>query len=141
MTTVRPGRPADGPALRRIQTQTLAEPWPDLLDAALAGPPPLFVRDDGRPVGYVIVVPAAASAYVPELAVRPDRQGEGHGSALLDRVLRAVPDRDEIRLTVRVVDEGAQAFYRTHGFEQVDRIPGHFESGDGLRFARSLDDA
>jgi len=136
MTTVRPGRPTDRPALEQIQQQTLAEPWPELLAAALAGPPPLFVRDDGDPIGYAIVVPADATAYVPELAVRPDRQGEGHGGALLEHVLTAFDDRDEIRLTVRAVDERAQAFYRDHGFEQIDRLPNQFESGDGLLLVR-----
>jgi ribosomal-protein-alanine N-acetyltransferase len=140
MTTVRPGAPQDGAALTRIQQATLAEPWPELLETALSGPPPLFVADDGEPVGYAIVVSEGSRAYVPELAVHPDRQSEGHGSALLSALVEEFSDHEEMRLTVRAVDERAQAFYRDHGFEQVDRIADHFESGDGLLFARPLDD-
>jgi len=141
MTAVRPGTPADRAALIRIQQATLAEPWPELLDTALSGPPPLFVADDEEPVGYAIAVSADERAYVPELAVHPDHQSEGHGSTLLSALFEEFADHDEIRLTVRAVDERAQAFYRDHGFEQVDRIADHFESGDGLLFARPLDDA
>lgn len=140
MTTVRPGTPDDGPDLIRIQRAVLAEPWPELLETALSGPPPLFVVDDGGPVGYAIVISADTRAYVPELAVHPDRQGEGHGSTLLSALFETFANHTEIRLTVRAVDERAQAFYREHGFEQVDRIDDHFERGDGLLFARSLDD-
>lgn len=140
MTTIRPGRPADEASLRQIQQRTLAEPWPELLDAALTGPPPLFVLDDGAAIGYAIVIAEGSQAYVPELAVHPDRQGEGHGSSLLSALFDEFDDHAELRLTVRAVDERAQQFYDDHGFEQIDRIDGHFESGDGLLLARSLDD-
>jgi ribosomal-protein-alanine N-acetyltransferase len=140
MTTVRPGTPDDRAELARIQQATLAEPWPELLETALSGPPPLFLVDDGGPIGYAIVISEGTQAYVPELAVHPDRQGEGHGSTLLSALFEAFADHTEMRLTVRAVDERAQAFYRDHGFEQVDRIEDHFEGCDGLLFARSLDD-
>lgn len=140
MTTVRPGRSDDRPELARIQQAALAEPWPELLETALSGPPPLFVVDDGGPVGYAIVISEAERAYVPELAVHPDRQREGHGSTLLSALFEEFATHAEIRLTVRAVDERTHAFYRDHGFEQVDRIDDHFERGDGLLFARPLDD-
>lgn len=139
MTTVRPGESADKAVVREIQRRALAEPWPELLSAALTGPPPLFVVDDGGPVGYAIVLSEGSQAYIPELAVHPDRQGEGYGSRLLSTVLEEFADHSELRLTVRAVDERAQSFYRDHGFGQTDRIEDHFEAGDGLLFARSLD--
>lgn len=140
MTTIRPGRPADRSQLRQIQQATLPEPWPELLTTALAGPPPLFVLDDGSPIGYAIVVAADGQVYIPELAVRPERQREGHGSRLLCWLFEEFADHSEIRLTVQAADDRAQAFYATHGFEQIDSVDDHFESGDGLVLARPLDD-
>jgi len=140
---VREGDPADLPRLREIQGAALAEPWPELLPAALEGPLPVYVVEDGAPVGYVVVVTDGESvAYLPELAVDPARQREGHGS----RLLAALRDRltaagyDELRVTVRASDCGARAFYADRGFERIDRLDGHFEGGDGLLLALSLAD-
>jgi ribosomal-protein-alanine N-acetyltransferase len=133
--TVRPGRPADRAALTRIQ-EALAEPSPALLSAALDatgtdGPLVVLVRvTGGDPVGYTVAV-AGPSVYVPELAVDPAHHREGHGSALV-AALRERFDARELRLTVAVTDDRARAFYRSQGFERVDRLPDHFESGDAL---------
>jgi ribosomal-protein-alanine N-acetyltransferase len=137
--TVRRGRQADLPRLRAIQATALVEPWPQILTTAAEGPLPLFVAVDGRPVGYAIVVAPGGTAYLPELAVAPDRQGEGHGTALLDAACAAVAaEHDQLRLTVRAVDDRARRFYENRGFERRDRVPGHFESGDGLVLVRSF---
>jgi len=137
--TVRRGRPSDLPRLRAVQAAALAEPWPDLLATAADGPLPLFVAVDERPVGYAILVAPGGTAYLPELAVAPRRQGEGFGSALLDAVCEAAaPDHDQLRLTVRSVDDRARRFYEERGFEVCDRAPDHFESGDGLVLVRPL---
>ena len=140
MTTVREGRPADLPRLRAIQS-ALAEPWPELLETATDGPLPLFVLDDGGPVGYALVVGESDGvAYVPEFAVHPDRQGEGYGSELMDWLRdRLAGEYTELRLTVAASDERARGFYRSHGFEQVERLEDNFESGDGLLLACPLD--
>jgi ribosomal-protein-alanine N-acetyltransferase len=142
MVDVRPATADDRPRLRTIQRAALAEPWPELLETAIEGPLPVLVVAEDEPLGYAIAVEGAGQIYVPELAVDPDHQREGHGSALVE----ALCDRlgasgyDAVRLTVRAVDEDARAFYREQGFEVVDRVADHFESGDGLVMERSLAD-
>lgn len=140
MTTIRPGRPADLTRLLSIQS-ALAEPWPELLETATEGPPPLYVIEDGQPVGYVLVIgDGDGVAYVPEFAVHPNRQGQGYGSQLMDWLCDRLSDEyDQLRLTVEATDERAQSFYRSHGFEQLEVLAENFESGDGLLLARSLD--
>jgi len=138
MPTIRPARPADRDALRAIQREAIAEPWPALLETALDGPPPLYVVEDGTPTGYAIVVPGDSVAYIPELAVHPDRQGESLGSQLLAALPEAFDDRDELRVTVRAVDSRARSFYERHGFERVERVPDHFDAGDGIVLRRPL---
>ena len=135
MTRIRPGRPADRPALAPAQA-ALADPAPDLLAAMLEaeGPGFVLVAVAPDPVGYLAAIPGPA-VYVPELAVRPDRQREGHGSALLAALVSRHPDR-EVRLTVAADDETARAFYRAQGFEVVERLPDRFDDRDGLALRR-----
>ncbi len=140
--TVREGVPADLPRLREIQTTALAEPWPALLETAVDGPPPLYVVADGPVVGYAIVVPDGGTvAYVPEFAIHTEAQREGCGSRLL-RYLRgelAAAGYEQLRVTVRVSDDGAREFYVVHGFERLERIDDHFEGCDGFLLALALD--
>lgn len=136
MTRVRPGERADLEPLGRAQA-ALAEPAPDLLGTVLGhdGPGTVLVAVDGSPVGYLVAVPGPDTVYVPELAVRPDRQREGHGSALLS----ALFDRTraaQVRLTVAAENDRALRFYESHGFEVAERLEGRFESGDGLALVR-----
>jgi ribosomal-protein-alanine N-acetyltransferase len=151
---VREGRSTDLPALRAIQAAVLAEPWEELLAVAADGPPILLVatprgpatatEDTATPVGYALAVTDGDddAGYLAELAVAPDAQGEGHGSALLDALVERLRESGvtELRVTVREVDEAARAFYRDRGFERRERLPERYERGDGFLLARSLDD-
>jgi ribosomal-protein-alanine N-acetyltransferase len=131
----------DGDRLREIQQAALAEPWPELLDTALNGFPPLFVAIEDSPVGYAIVMPGPEeTAYLSELAVDPDDQREGYGSELLDTVFASQRNEgyERLALTARAVDEGSQAFYQKHGFELHERLEDEYESGAGLLLVRDL---
>lgn len=140
MTRIRDGRPADLERLRAIQS-ALAEPWLELLETATQGPPPLYVIEDSHPIGYALVVGEADGvAYIPEFAVHPDEQGQGHGSTLMSWLCeRLAGEYDQLRLTVEASDGRARGFYRHHGFERIDRLEDNFESGDGLLLALALD--
>lgn len=140
--TVREADRTDLPRLRAIQERALAEPWPELLSTALDGPLIVYtVEADTDPVGYAIVVVDGKSvAYVPELAVDPAFHREGHGSRLLTAVCDRLSEAgyDELWVTVRASDEGARAFYADLGFETLDRLPEHYDDGDGLLLGRPV---
>jgi len=142
---IRAATPADGPRLRAIQAASLPEPWPDLLEPAIEGPPVVLVADPpsaAGPVGYAVAIPdgEGATAYLAEIAVAPDHRGAGHGSrlveALLDRL--AADGFAAVRLTVRESDRRARGFYDRHGFTARSLLARHYESGDGLLLARPL---
>jgi len=151
---VREGRAADMPALRAVQAAVLAEPWEELLAVAVDGPPILLVAtatdpgtatgDAATPVGYALAVTDGDddAGYLAELAVAPDHQGAGHGSALLDALVDRLRESGvgELRVTVREVDEAARAFYRERGFERRERLPDRYERGDGFLLALTVDD-
>ena len=139
MTRVRPGRLADLDALARAQT-ALTEPAPQLLSGVLTGEGPgtVLVAVEGTPVGYLLAIPGPGVVYVAELAVHPDRQREGHGSALLSALIERTHDHKTVRLTVAADNEPARRFYDHHGFEPAERLEDHFESGDGLVLVRPV---
>lgn len=134
---VRPARASDLDALARAQ-QTLAEPSPTLLHGALQNDGPVEVLvatpDDAPddPIGYAMLVPGPEAVYLPELAVRPKHQGQGHGTALLETVRNRYGETLTLRVTVAVANEGAIRFYERHGFERRSRLADRFDSGDGL---------
>jgi ribosomal-protein-alanine N-acetyltransferase len=146
---MRPARPADLARLRAIQSASLAEPWPDLLEPAIDGAGAVVVavpdaEGDGSgtpmPVGYAAALRDDTSAYLAEIAVAPEHRREGYGSRLLDdlcsRLARSGVER--LTLTVRLDDEGARAFYDAHGFRVRSLVPEHYENGDALRMATEL---
>lgn len=101
----------------------------------------MFVRVDGVPVGYVIYLEGPESVvYVPELAVHPDRQRQGHGSELVSFLVDHLTERGytEVRLTVRADDRGARRFYERHSFDVLERLEAHFRTGDGLLLSRTV---
>ncbi|MFB6308444.1 MAG: GNAT family N-acetyltransferase [Haloarculaceae archaeon] len=138
---IRTAGPSDLPRLRAIQTAALDEPWPDLLEAGVGGPPLVLVLEtDGRPAGYALVVRDPPVAYLAEFAIAPDAQGEGRGSRLIEALFErlARDGIDRLRLTARADDDRVRSFYAEHGFAVIERLPDHYEDGDGVLLARDL---
>lgn len=141
MIEIRQGPPTQRAPIQAIQAATLAEPCPELLETAMHGSLPLFVAVGDRPVGYTfLVLGTDDTGYMPELAVRPEKQGEGIGSRLLSTAVQFLErnDYDQLRVTVRAVDERTLEFYDGHGFDRVERLPDHFQSGDALLLASPI---
>jgi len=138
-------RPTDYPRLQEIQSMTLEEPVPSLLEAASNGTIPAAVRELERGtksivVGYIILIPDTDSrtVHVPELAIHPDHQREGHGAALVEHACLTMDEYDRLSLTVKKTDTNARQFYEAVGFEVVEQLPGYFESDDGLLLQKKL---
>jgi putative acetyltransferase len=121
---IRPERPGDRDAVREVHRLAFGrDDEGRLVDALRAGGfcrVALVAEDEGRVVGHVffsalpIVTPSATldSLALAPLAVVPDRQGLGIGSALVRDGLRAC--RDNGHLIVVVL--GHPAYYRRFGF-------------------------
>jgi len=143
MSPLRPAEPGDLARLRTIQGAALSAPWPDVLEAATAGAArSLVVTPEGRtePVGYAVALDAQDPAYVPEIAVAPGHQREGHGTALLEGLCArlAADGHGAVRLTARADDGRARGFYAARGFEAIEDLPGHYDDGDGVLYERRL---
>jgi ribosomal-protein-alanine N-acetyltransferase len=143
-------RPEDLSRLRAIQTVSLAEPWPDLLEPAVEGAGIVVVAtadpeagdpDPDEPIGYAVALPEDDRAYVPEIAVAPAHRRAGYGSRLLADLFGRLSTAgvEQVALTVRLGDEAARAFYDAHGFRVRSLVPEHYADGDALRLTRRLD--
>jgi ribosomal-protein-alanine N-acetyltransferase len=82
------------------------------------------IRDAARIAGFVILdLRGLLRGYVQILCVRPDRRGQGLGSALLqwaeDRIFRGSPN---VFLCVSSFNDGARRLYGRLGYEEVGKF-------------------
>jgi ribosomal protein S18 acetylase RimI-like enzyme len=104
--------------------------------------------DDGGPVGVAYCAPERMTDGTWNLyliAVDPDRQGQGCGTALLRHVEQALAVRGERLLLVETSGlpdfERARAFYRNCGYDEEARIRGFYQAGeDKVVFRKALAD-
>jgi predicted N-acetyltransferase YhbS len=77
------------------------------------------VRVDGVLVGFIrVLTDSAYNAFVADLAVHPDYQRRGLGSALMRRALEADP---QVKFVVHATSDSA-AFYERFGFRATDAM-------------------
>lgn len=131
---IREARPADRPAIERLQRH-LVEPVPDLLDDATGGrvlvsTAPASEHESRVAVGYLLWFPGTP-VYVAELAVAPDYRREGRGGDLFRALFDRLPRGTAVELRVAAENDGAQALYRELCFERVATEADAYESGAG----------
>ena len=87
------------------------------------------LSDDGSLVGYVGMQTVLDEGYMMDLCVDPDRQREGIGRALMERLLEGAERAGLafVTLEVRVSNEPAKALYASLGFEQVGVRRGYYQ--------------
>jgi GNAT superfamily N-acetyltransferase len=148
--TIRPARASDGVDLQVIerlageQFRTVgmdqiaddSPPSPDVLAAYAAGGRSWVAVDGSEastdtPVGYAVVDVVDGCAHVEQVSVRPDRQGQGVGRALLDRVesWAASSGLDGVTLTTFADVPWNRPLYEHLGF----RVLAEAEIGPELR--------
>jgi ribosomal protein S18 acetylase RimI-like enzyme len=152
MTTIRATTAADQPGLKAVIDAIGLFPS-EMLDGMLA---PYLARDfsegfwltldEGGPVGVAYcgperMAPGAWNLWL--IAVHPDRQRRGHGTALLREVERALAMRGERILLIETsgLPEFAptRAFYGTCGFTEEARIRDFYQDGeDKVVFRKAL---
>ncbi len=96
-----------------------------------------FTADDGEPIEVAYCAPEPVTDGTWNLLMlwtRHDRNGQGHGSALVSRVEQVLTERDARLLIVETSGlpdfEDARNFYSKCGFTQEARIKNFFAAGD-----------
>ena len=80
----------------------------------------------GEVVGVAVAGPSDGHLVLWKLYVVPELQGEGLGSRLLAAVVDRARGHDHLRVAHMDGNESAAAFYRSHGFVELEReVSGH----------------
>ena len=92
-----------------------------------------YVAEDmtGKVVGYAGLMCVLPIADVQTIAVVPEAEGAGIGSALLAMLIEEAKERgaDDVLLEVRADNPRAQRLYRWFGFEQIHIRPRYYRDG------------
>ena len=154
---VEAGKADDRESIREISSEVFDElgAYASLLDKFFQarGVFTYVARQDGRVVGFVMLgfVPWSGGSEqgapwigdVLAIAVRPEVQGRGIGSALMKEALELAGEMAEwrdvrrLQLTCAKDNERAQEFFRRFGFEITDHEHGTYSSGQkAVRMSR-----
>ncbi|WP_326966759.1 ribosomal protein S18-alanine N-acetyltransferase [Arthrobacter sp. CG_A4] len=91
----------------------------------------LVAEHAGTIVGYAGLMCMQPIADVQTIAVVPEQEGKGIGSALLTGLIRESRSRhaEDVLLEVRADNPRAQQLYRRFGFEQIHIRPRYYRDG------------
>ncbi len=121
----------DLPQIMAIELASFTSPWdPEMFVAEMMGPVSYatVAEQQGCVVAYATYRVVIDEAHLMNIAVTPERKGEGLGRALMDRIM------DRCRclgaaymfLEVRRSNVAAQALYNGLGFEYLDVRKGYY---------------
>lgn len=120
-----------------IEKQSFAQPWPYAAFERLLDAPAFLVAEaDDDVVGYVVAdtVPnhGTSIGHVKDIAVAPDRRGEGVGRSLLSKALMElfVDGAGRVKLEVRESNERAQQLYADFDFEVHHIVSNYYDDGE-----------
>ncbi|WP_225333056.1 ribosomal protein S18-alanine N-acetyltransferase [Halomicrobium urmianum] len=145
--SVRQATPGDLLRVHRIEQVAFPQPWPmPAFENYLEEPGFLVAEGDSGVVGYVVAdaIPNHGTplGHVKDIAVAPDRRGEGIGRSLLDSALETLREggAGSVKLEVRASNDVAISLYREFDFEHQRTIPNYYGNGeDALVMVRGLD--
>ncbi|MEX5298627.1 ribosomal protein S18-alanine N-acetyltransferase [Kocuria sp. CPCC 205292] len=127
--------PADLAAVHALERRLFpVDAWPlEMFSAELAQPVCWYwvAEQDGEIVGYAGLMCIRPVGDVQTIAVVPEHEGRGIGSALL-RTLHAQARElgaTEVLLEVRADNPRAQRLYRRFGYEQIHVRPRYYRDG------------
>jgi len=114
-------RSGDIPRVCEIEQRAFCDPWPEEAFSMLEHYNSYACIVDGFLTGYVMCLSAVDESTIINLAVDPDQQRRGYGSALLAFALERLAE-DGIRkiyLEVRRSNLAAQELYSKYGFRHL----------------------
>lgn len=143
----------DAPRLARMRESELGEvmaieeaiythPWTrgNFADSLRAGYQCWTWRLGDELLGYFVLLVAAGEGHLLNLSVAAARQRSGHGSALLNEVMRLARGRgaQHLFLEVRPSNLAGKALYERFGFREVAVRPGYYPAYAGREDALVL---
>ncbi|MCU4717714.1 GNAT family N-acetyltransferase [Halapricum hydrolyticum] len=120
MVHVRTAKPEEIDALLAILDAAILETDRDAVRQSGSDGRTLVAVEDGRVLGAAVTLPAERGVRLDAIAVRKRRQGQGIGTALVERLI------DRHGRVVAEFDERVRPFYESLGFEIRERESGRY---------------
>ena len=125
-----------------IENRVYPFPWTvgNFRDSFAAGDSVLGCREDGRLIGYFVLMRVIDEAHLLNISVDQDRQGAGYGLALLRHAVGLATDTGvtSLLLEVRPSNRRALTIYRRFGFQQIGVRRDYYPAPDGREDALVL---
>lgn len=133
-------QPGDLDAVMAVETSAYSHPWSrgNFTDSLFAGYlSELRLAADGQLLGYWVAMPGAQELHLLNITVTPGCQRQGHGRSLMQRLIGLARQRRDAQLWLEVRESnlGAQALYRSLGFEAVGLRRGYYPAPQGREHA------
>lgn len=130
-----PMREPDLSAVVAIENAVYTHPWSrgNFIDSLRSGYECRVYRAGGDLLGYFVLLPAAGEAHLLNLSVAAAHQRRGHGTALLEEVIRLARAHHSrtVFLEVRESNRSAQALYLRFGFRRIALRRDYYPAGEG----------
>ena len=130
---------SDVPAVHAIELIAYPYPWSRQVfaDCLAAGYSGCVSEVDGRLAGYGLLSAAAGEGHILNLCVSPHYQRQGHGAALLRRLLDLGRwyRLERVLLEVRQSNHAAIELYRRHHFDLIGTRPDYYPHAQGREAA------
>jgi ribosomal-protein-alanine N-acetyltransferase len=143
---LRPMRLDDLPYVMPVEQAAYSHPWTEGIfrDCLRVGYQCWVAERGDVLVGHAVMSVAVGEAHILNLCIAPDRQGQGLGRRLLQRMLRLAAElqADTVYLEVRETNRIARVLYESLGFTQIGQRPDYYPDDEGrenaLIYAKSL---
>lgn len=143
---LRPMRPTDLTTVMTVETRAYTHPWTENIfrDCLRVGYQCWVLEIAEQLSGYAVLTVAVGEAHLLNLCIDPERQGQGFGRRLLQRMLGMAEElqADTVFLEVRESNTAARALYESMGFCQVglrrDYYPAAKGQEDAVIYAKTL---
>jgi ribosomal-protein-alanine N-acetyltransferase len=121
-----------------LEQTAYGHPWSrgNFIDSLAAGyTAELRLDGSGGLLGYFVALPGFEETHLLNLAVAPDRQRAGQGSAMLERLMNLCRQRGDqaLWLEVRPSNQPALALYHRFGFVEVGKRRNYYPDRGTLR--------
>ena len=125
-------------AVVRVENDAYPFPWSrgNFLDSLASRYDAWVAREpDGRLAGYFLLLHAVDDVHLLNITVRPDLQGQGVGTQLLQKViaLAEAAGISAVLLEVRPSNRHALAVYRHVGFQEIGMRKNYYPAGEQKR--------
>jgi ribosomal-protein-alanine N-acetyltransferase len=129
---------ADVDDVFELEQQVYPHPWTrgNFTDSLGSGYNAWVLRERGGALlGYFLLMPVVDEAHLLNVAVAAERQGEGLGRYLLDKIAACARglSMESILLEVRPSNVRALSVYEKYGYAEIGRRRGYYPAHDGKR--------